>query len=207
MGEPLLGTVLRPTVGKVLPRLFRTRVVGVGNVPAGGAILSGNHVSYADPVLLWCVSPRHTHFMAKAELWEHWLPRWGLPRVWAFPIRRHEADREALGHASDLLKAGELVGIFPEGTRTQGGEGEAYGGAAFLAIRNGVPIVPVGIAGTDRILPKGSRLLRFPRVTMVFGTPVDPSGFAEGSRKERVATMTSAVMDSIGDAVRAAKEA
>jgi len=197
--------LVRATVGRALAALFRTRVLGIEHVPGSGVILAGNHISYADPVLLWCKSPRPTHFMAKSELWDSALMAWGLDRFWAFPVKRGAADREALLRASALLKAGEPVGIFPEGTRNFDGSAEAQQGAAFLAIRNGVPVVPVGIAGTDEISPPGSRMIHFPKVTMSFGERIDPAGFTQEKRGERVQAMTAEIMDRIAGELEAAK--
>jgi 1-acyl-sn-glycerol-3-phosphate acyltransferase len=203
----LLGRFLRVTVAKLILGAFRTRVSGLENVPAsGGAILAGNHVSYADPVLLWCRSPRPVRFMGKAELWDGAFLGWACDHVWAFPIRRGVADREALAAAAGFLREGDIVGMFPEGRRHREGEGDAHGGAAFLAIREGVPIVPVGVAGTDLIRPAGSRMLHFPRVAISFGAPLHPDGYTEGGRRERVDAMTSALMARIAEELARAKE-
>lgn len=192
-----IARALRVTAAKLLLAAFRVRVIGAENIPAGGAVLSGNHVSYADPVLLWCGAPRQVHFMAKSELWKIGWVGWALDHLWAFPIRRGEPDRAAIQVATELLKRGEFVGIFPEGTRSKEGMGEAQQGAAFIAMRAGVPIVPIGIAGTDRIRPKGQRFMRFPRVTMAIGEPITGQEFAELGRKERVEAMTGRVMEGI----------
>lgn len=198
--------IVRATVGFVIPALFRTTVIGRENVPAnGGVILAGNHISYADPVLLWCRSPRPVHFMAKSELWDSSVLGWSLDHFWAFPVTRGEADRAALAKAGEYLSAGDPVGIFPEGTRNRDGVAEAQGGAAFIALRSGVPIVPVGIAGTDRIKPAGMRGIGFPKVVISFGIPLDPSAF-EGGRKERVDAITSNLMHRIGDELAHARE-
>lgn len=201
--------VVRATVGVAVPALFRTRLLHRERVPrSGGVILAGNHVSYADPILLWCRSPRPTHFMAKRELWGTWILGWGLDHFWGFAVRRDIVDRDALRTAGSFLKAGEVVGIFPEGTRTFGdGLGEAHGGAAFLAIHNGVPVVPVGIAGTDRILPPGARVPRLPKVVISFGEPIDPAAFGEHGHKERVDEMTAAIMEGIGREIEVARAA
>lgn len=202
-----LGRFLRATAGKLLLAAFRVRVEGESNVPQTGAILCGNHVSYADPALLWCAAPRQTHFMAKSELFAKGVIAWGLPRVWAFPVRRGEADRAAITTATELLKRGELVGIFPEGTRKREGMGEGQQGAAFIAMRAGVPLVPVGIAGTDKIKPKGSRFMRFPRVTIRYGEPVSFADIDEsaGDRKARMELLTAELMRRIAAELAAAQ--
>lgn len=203
----VIARVLRVTVAWVISALYRTRVVGAGNVPAaGGAILAGNHISYGDPVLLWCRSPRPVHFMAKSELWRNAVIGWALDQIWAFPIKRGEADRAALTRASAYLKGGEVIGVFPEGTRNVDGAAEAQGGVAFLALRNGVPVVPVGISGTELMRPKGAKGIRFPRIVISFGVPIDPSALPAGGKKERVETMTTEIMRRIRDEVAHARE-
>lgn len=209
MGERL-ARGLRASLAKGVLAAYRTRFIDEHRVPEGGAILAGNHVSYLDPVLLWCGAPRPTHFMAKSELWDVPVVGWALPRLLAFPVRRESADRVAISTASTLLEQGRLVGIFPEGTRQRGGAddrlGEANEGVAFIAMHAHVPVVPVGIAGTDRAMPPGSKVPRFPRVTVVYGEPIDPAEFAEGSRKERLTALTSEIMLRITDARKRARE-
>lgn len=209
-----LARFLRATIGKLLLAIYRVRVIDAENIPAaGGYILAGNHVSYLDPALLWCVTPRETHFVAKSELFEHRLIGWFLQSVWTFPITRSSADREAITRATALLTAGEPVGMFPEGTRRRPGAavsddlGEAHSGVAFIAMRAGVPVVPVGIVGTDKALPAGAKVPRFPRVTIRIGEPVSPESFTEGGRKEKLSAMTAAIMKRIAAARDGAEEA
>jgi len=101
--------------------------------------------------------------------------------------------------------------MFPEGTRRSADHpaepGEAHQGVAFIAVRSGVPIVPVGIHGTAEALPRGARLPRFPRVTVCYEKPVYPDDFTEGSRKVRIEKMTHEVMARIEAACRRAEEA
>jgi 1-acyl-sn-glycerol-3-phosphate acyltransferase len=202
---------VRATAGRIALALYRTTFVGQENIPEGGAIIAGNHVSYLDPVLLWSGTPRHVHFMARANLFEKGIVGWGLPRVWAFPVKRGEPDRTAISTATELLSHGDLVGIFPEGTRVrhEGADaelGEGHGGVAFIAMRANVPVVPVGIAGTDRAWPPGQRLPRFPKITIHYYEPVDPADFAQGGRKERVEAMTAEIMRRIASARTEAEE-
>lgn len=189
---------------------FRLTFIGRENVPEGAHILSGNHASYLDPALLALSGYRPVHYMAKSELFEHsaWFT-WLLRQVRAFPIRRGTPDRQAIATASALLEAGRRVGIFPEGTRADvdvadGGFGAAFGGAALVALRSDVPIVPVGIAGTDKAMPRGSIWIRPARVRIVFGDPLTPQDAGDGSRRERVDALTAMLMERIADAVRAA---
>jgi 1-acyl-sn-glycerol-3-phosphate acyltransferase len=202
----LLARILRATVAKLLLVVFRVTLCGAENIPAsGGAILAGNHISYGDPVLLWCKVPRATHFMAKSGLWDvHWLA-WGLDHFWAFPVHRGTADREAIQVATKLLTVGELVGIFPEGTRNLDGQAEAQGGVALIAMRANVPVIPIGIAGTEKIRPEGTKLIHFPKVTICCGQPICPDEIAGESRKERVETMTGEIMRCIAEQLERAR--
>jgi len=198
-----LARFTRAVVAPPALRLYRTRLLGAENLPEGPAVLAGNHVSYLDPVLLWAGCPRPVHFVAKAELWEIGWLGWALDHLWAFPVRRASADREMISTATGLLGRGELLGMFPEGTRSRDVAndqlGEAQGGVAFIALRAGVPVVPVGIAGTDKALPAGAKVPRFPPVTIAFGEPLRPEDF-EGGRKERIDAMTAELMSRIGAA-------
>lgn len=204
-----IAYLVRATIGSLLLLLFRVRFLNAERVPRGGAILAGNHVSYLDPALLWCGAPRPVHFVAKKELWGSRFIGWCLDQFWAFPIDRSGADRQAIQTATSLLERGDLIGMFPEGTRRRGGGeddlGEAHGGVAFIAMRAEVPVVPVGIVGTEKAWPAGQKWPRFVRITFSFGEPIWPGHF-EGSRKERVSEMTAAIMDRIDEQRRYAKE-
>lgn len=202
----MLASVLRPFGRLAFKLAFRVKVVGRENVPrTGGAILAGNHVSYMDPVLLWTYSPRWVHFMAKRELFHGFLG-WALHHLYAFPVARDTADRAAIGAATEFLREGEVVGMFPEGTRAGAhGPAEAHGGVAFIAMRAGVPVVPVAFAGTERVLPRGQRLPRFVRVVVKIGTPIDPASVSDGSRKERVQALTVEIMRRIAEELEEAR--
>jgi 1-acyl-sn-glycerol-3-phosphate acyltransferase len=205
------AVAVRATFAKLVLLVFRVRTPGQEHVPAGGAVLAGNHVSNMDPVLLWCASPRPCRFMSKAEAWRGGATAWGLPRLWSFPVERGEADRTAIARATRFVAAGQLVGIFPEGTRAgaDGTRAEAQGGAAFIALRAGVPIVPVAFVGTEKVLPRGRRVPRLHRVTIAYGEPIETATFMpEAGRKERVEMLTAATMariDALLDDARGAR--
>jgi 1-acyl-sn-glycerol-3-phosphate acyltransferase len=173
---------MRPSLGYLLigiltylpvRLLFRLRARGIENVPSeGGAVLAANHTSNLDPWPLGLpLFPRRwLRFMAKSEL--YWFPlRYVLRAGGAFPVRRGESDTEAIEKAVELAKRGEIVVMFPEGTRRRKGlrkkhEARAHTGAARIARDAGVPLVPAAIRGTDRL----SRLGPF---RVVYGVPVE----------------------------------
>lgn len=155
------------------------RVEGTANVPAtGGVLLIANHVSYADPPALGAATPRPTWFMAKAPLFRSPVLGWVLRFGRAFPVDQEGIDRHALRHAQELLTRGEVVTIFPEGGTGPTGELQPFfPGFAAIALRAAVPVVPVALIGTNRVVPF-DRLLPRPApggVLVRFGPPLDLS--------------------------------
>lgn len=132
-------------------------LIGGENLPkTGGVLVAPNHVSHLDPPAVCCALPRPVHCMAKEELFKNPLFGRLIYALAAFPVRRGEGDTESIRTAMALLEAGEVVLLFPEGTR---GDGEHFQGVnrglAMLAKRSGVPVVPIGITGTQLVMPRG----------------------------------------------------
>jgi 1-acyl-sn-glycerol-3-phosphate acyltransferase len=156
----------------VLGRHLRVR--DLANVPQTGAvIIVGNHIATVDPPLVSSRIPRLDIFsMAKAEAYRRRVARFFL-RGWnAFPVVRHSADRTALSYALKCLAEGHALMMFPEGTRASDTMlHRAYPGVGFLALRSGAPVVCAAIAGTEKVLPKGSILPRRSDVELRFGEP------------------------------------
>lgn len=178
---------------RVILRLaFKIRVEGRENVPRQGpVILVANHLSMLDPIVLGCAITRPIRFMAKHELFSNRLFAYVLTRLGAFPVRRGHADKEAFHTAFEVLSRGQVLGMFPEGTRSVNGELQPpYSGAAILAEKTGAPVVPVGIVGTGRIMRKGATIPRHGRITVRVGRPIYAAGSAgglslgEGERQE-----------------------
>jgi 1-acyl-sn-glycerol-3-phosphate acyltransferase len=177
-----LYALAKLTVGNVLRLGWRPAVEGLEHVPSeGGAIIAGNHLSVTDEFFLATVLPRQIAFWAKAEyftgggLWGS-LTRTFVTGVGAIRVERGggRAALTAFDAAVPVLRAGELVAVFPEGTRSP--DGRLYRGrtgAIRLARDAGVPIIPVGITGTDKVLPVGTHVPRLSHVTLRFGKPIE----------------------------------
>jgi len=150
------------------------KVEGLENVPRQGPlVVCANHFATLDPPMVPAYLPRaDTWNMAKSEYFRKPLMRWIFTRYHAFPVVRHSADRAALRRAFDLLKAGEVLIIYPEGTRVESGElATPEPGAGFIAQKAGCPVLPVALTGTRECLPKGARWPRRVPVTLRFGEP------------------------------------
>lgn len=137
----------------------------------GGIILACNHVSNLDPPAVACACPRPLTFMAKIELFKGLFGKI-LRSLGAFPVRRGEGDTESIRKSLDLLASGQVLLVFPEGTR---GDGKRLGpfnrGVAMLAKRAGVPIVPVAIVGSHIVLPRGVKKKTRHRIDVAYGEP------------------------------------
>jgi len=156
--------------------LFRISVSPTGVVPAEGpVIIAPVHRSFIDFLVASEVTHRKLHYMAKDTLWKN--PTLGrfLTAMGAFPVHRESADREAMRRAQQVLDAGEVLILFPEGQRRTGPVVEdLHEGVAFLAARTGAIVVPVGIGGSASVMPKGTRIPRPRHIHLEVGEPLDP---------------------------------
>jgi 1-acyl-sn-glycerol-3-phosphate acyltransferase len=151
---------------RLLRRLYRIELVGAENVPQdGGCILASNHESLVDPFILGVATTREIRFMAKSELFANRAMAATFRALGAFPVERGGGDRAAFSEAAELLRRGEVLGIFPQGTHKQHLERRWHRGAARLALVTGAPIVPVHMTGTR------GRPLRT-RVRIAVGAPI-----------------------------------
>jgi 1-acyl-sn-glycerol-3-phosphate acyltransferase len=171
----------------VVKGLYRLRTRGLEHVPEGGFVLAANHTSNFDPWPLGIpfLPKRQLRFMAKAELFNPILAPM-LRAGGAFKVRRGEGDVEAMRTAAQLAREGEIVVMFPEGTRQKKGlrkkrEARPHTGAARIALTARVPLVPAAIGGTDR-------LSRLGPLSVVYGEPIDVSDL-EGMETKRAATI------------------
>lgn len=168
--RPGLYSLLQAIMRFGLRLLWRLRIEGIDNVPAQGPVLlCANHISGIDPPAVGAVVRRHTHFMAKQELFASL--GWLLPAIGAFPVKRDVRDASAVRQALRLLRAGRVVGLFPEGHRQRSGRlGEPRPGSGSLIAHADGAVVPVSIRGNWHL---------FGRVEMRFGQPLDLSGSAD----------------------------
>lgn len=164
------------------------RAEGVGNIPATGpVILACNHINWMDILTVTVPCPRQVHLMGKAELFEMPLLGGYYRGLGAFPVRRGEGDREALRQALEVVNAGQVLCIMPEGHRSGTGRlQEGKSGVALIALRSGAPIVPVAIWGTEKTL-HGLHYGPFrPTVRIVYGEPFTLTRGGPGHGREDV---------------------
>ena len=161
---------------------FPGTVTGRENLPASGAfIVAPVHRSYVDWLLVARITRRRLRYIVKEEVWKSRLAGRMLEVLGAFPVNRSGADREALERCQVVLAGGEPLVMFPEGTRRTGREvTDIRDGVAYLSLRMDVPIVPVGIGGSERAMPRGSSFPHPKRVNLVIGPPLLPGGGVGG---------------------------
>lgn len=168
--------------------LYRIEIVGA--VPPGPVIVAANHESLLDPPLLALAARQPLHFLAKVELWRYRPGAWLMDALGGIPIRRDRRDLLSVGRAEELLRAGESVALFPQGT-VRGGAWSR--GAARLALVTGAPLVPVRIIGTARALSGGR--IAFPKLRIVVcePIPVEPGNPTVAAAKELTARLQARV--------------
>jgi 1-acyl-sn-glycerol-3-phosphate acyltransferase len=170
-------------VGSPIARtLWSIRCQGYERLPeSGGAILCPNHISFLDSAFLMLTVPRRISFVGKAEYMNNWKTKHLFPVLGMIPIDRGGGGRsqEALDAAEGVLSRGELLGIFPEGTRSRdGGLYKGKTGAVRLALKVGCPIFPVGIVGTDLIQPPDAKLPKLRKeCSITIGRPISPEHY------------------------------
>jgi 1-acyl-sn-glycerol-3-phosphate acyltransferase len=187
-GQHLLYLVIRTFALAVFRVYFRVQVEGIRNLPPSGSyILAPVHRSNLDAVLIQALTRRQLRLMGKDSLWNagrFWA--WLLTALGGFPVARGTADRAALRAAQGMIERGEPLVLFPEGTRQFGPEIQPlFDGPAFLANRTGVPIIPVGIGGSEAAMGKGAKIPKPGRIVFVIGPPMLPPVREPGSRVPR----------------------
>ncbi len=188
------GFIIRSLTGSLSKLFFPLKILGTENIPkAGGFILASNHLSNIDPFVVGLAAqPRWLTYMAKDSLFQNKIFGYILSKCGAFPLKRENRDIGAMKGALKRLKSGYGLLVFPEGTRRrQNHQNEFLPGVGFLAIKSGVPIIPVLVKDTDKVLPPGGRWLSRSKVEVHFGLPIIPA------LSESYESITNRVMDSV----------
>ncbi len=182
---------LCPIAKPIFRNVFKISVHGIENIPKEGPyIVASNHRSHLDPPVLNSVFPEPLVFLAKEELFKPPLG-WIIRHMRAVPIRRGSGDVETLEMVLELLHRGCKVAIFPEGTRADPGKFlRPKPGVGLLAVKSGVPVVPVLIEGTDRVFPRGGKFPRpGPRIDVFIGKPRRFSAYQDNLKGYRQAAI------------------
>jgi 1-acyl-sn-glycerol-3-phosphate acyltransferase len=171
---------------------FRVRVTGTENVPPSGAyIVAPSHRSIFDVPFTAYITKRPVRFLAKEELFTNRFLAALFTKLGAVKVERGTADRGALRVLEAALREGSPVALFPEGTRGSGPAiGPLFDGATYLAVKLGLPIIPVGVGGSEQILAKGKVLPRLHRVAVVVGTPIEPPQLEGRARRTAAGRMS-----------------
>jgi 1-acyl-sn-glycerol-3-phosphate acyltransferase len=177
---------------------IRLDVIGHRNIPgSGGVILAPNHISYLDPILMALAVKRRVYSMAKEELFKNTFSRFVMTNLNAFPVRRGGLDRSTLNRSLKILNHGNVLNVFPEGTISLSGNTlEGKQGAAWLALKANVPVVPVKIIGSNELLPNGKTFPKMGRARVIFGKPIIIDS-KDHKHKEKRKILTSMIMEEI----------
>ena len=192
-GQGRIGKLLYAVIRGILVALcrayLRLSIKGRENIPKTGAfILAPIHRSNIDTPISCATTTRRLRYMGKDSLWKNKTIGSVLSALGGFPVSRGTADLEALKRCLAVLALGEPIVMFPEGTRQSGDLIQPlFDGAAYLAIKANVPIVPVGIGGTQGVMPKGKKMIYPKKCTMIIGAPIYPP-LATTGRTPRTAT-------------------
>lgn len=178
----------------------RLEIKGKNNIPAGGSLLLvSNHLSVADPVFLGAKMGRKVIFMAKEELFRTKFTNYVVRSFGAIPVYRGRSNRDAMHTASEILRRGGVLGMFPEGKRSREGSlTSGLLGAALIAYHNQVRILPVSITGSEEIRGK-NWLFHRPQVRITIGEPFFLSDIGHTLKKEQLSEFTGIIMKKIAD--------
>jgi 1-acyl-sn-glycerol-3-phosphate acyltransferase len=217
-GSPVFWLFLKfVLLGPLLHLMFRPKVTGLEHIPReGGAIIASNHVSFLDGLLVSLVVPhRRVMYLTKTKYINRPVLRWFLTGAGVVPVATD--DLSAAGNAVtagvEAVQSGRLIGIFPEGTRSPDGRlHRGKTGVARIAVASGVPVIPAGITGTDRAMPRGAKLPRPRSVRIAFGPPMSlaaadgpEKGTEKGTEKDAAQAspaLTRALTDQVMTAIR-----
>lgn len=176
----------------------RIRIEGRENVPSGGCLIVSNHVSFMDPTTVGWAVAREIYYLGRKSLFKPPFWSWFLPICNVLPIERDAHDIAGLRRIIKMLKEGHAVVLFPEGTRsTDGAIQPAEPGAGLVALKAGVPILPVRVFGTYESLSRHTKRLRFHPIRVVIGRPFRPAILEGRKEKESYGLVAQEMMDRI----------
>lgn len=189
----MIYNICRGALRLIYKLLFRLEATGLEHVPKeGGVLLCSNHISLLDPPTIGILVDRKVHFMAKQELFD--IPLLGslIKELGAFPVKRGGVSKDSIKRSLNLLRGGDIMGIFPEGTRSRSGEMDGMGkkGAASFALRSQATVVPVAIIGNYKL---------FRKMRVVYGPPVDLTEYIENPSPDSVEQATEMIMSNIAE--------
>ena len=193
----------------LLFRVYRVRATGQERLRANGTVIYAPvHRSHLDGPMIGGLTHRRVRYLGKEELFHPKPLGWFMRSIGVFPVRRGEADLDAMRAALGLLTGGEAMLVFPEGTRQPSDDiGPVFDGTAWLAAKSEAPVLPVGIAGTREAMPSGAKLPKRTQVAIVVGEPLDPPTGADGGRARRpdMTAWTATLRDALEDCQRRAR--
>ncbi len=171
--------------GPLLKKLFQMEIVGTEHIPANGpCLLAANHCSYLDPFWLGAACPRKIHYLMLGQFYHHPLLHWYCWGIGAIPVSPEGGTLQLIRACIRLLEASHIVGIFPEGARSNDGRTKPFKpGVLRLAQRLGTRIVPAGIRGGFEAFPQGQRIPRLSKIGIAFGPPMAPPPQGAGERE------------------------
>jgi len=178
---------------------FRLKVEGLERLPAKqNFLLVSNHASFLDPFAISAAIPRYIRWIVVDEYFDIALARWFLKNL-RFIRTKGKTDSRALHQSLFALKQGDIVGLFPEGRRTWDGKlGSAYSGMALMALKSGVPVVPIGISGSFEAWPRTRKFVKFSPITVRIGEPIDFSAQCEAKiTREALDEVAGKIMSSV----------
>ncbi|MEM9236010.1 MAG: lysophospholipid acyltransferase family protein [Verrucomicrobiota bacterium] len=186
------------TLGSAFRGLFGLRVRGKEHLVTKGPVLVvSNHQSFLDPPLIGSLYQDEMHFLARKSLFRGFF-KWLYTRWNAVPVDQERPDMASLKTIIRLLKQGERVLVFPEGARTMDGElGEAQPGVGLIALKSGAVIQPIRIRGARRALPRGSMRVRFARIDVHIGPPIELGELGSAKGKEGYQKVAERIMEAI----------
>ena len=189
----MLRIIIKGILHGLLRIVYRIKITGKENIPQEGAcIMAANHIHALDPAVIVLTNKRAVRYMAKEELYKNPVLKWLAKIFGIFPVKRNGKDIEAIKTSLRVLKSGEVLGIFPEGTRNGMAKGKKVKtGAVLIAMKANVPIIPVGISGTFK---------PFCKIRVNYGKPIEYSKYKEEEQdKDLAEKLTDEMMEKIVD--------